>query len=547
MEEMALERIECGQPSGQGRSASGWLRFITDQRATTLAAAAFLLTVAIMFLYRPLSQLESGDSALYDYWAQSILRGEVPYRDTVEIKAPGSFYLSAVAMEVGRALGMRDVIAARLLHIIMAGLLAAITYLAGEAYLASRAAALMAVPVCFMSNPFAGWVVGGGQPKLPMILFGMLALLLVARDKPIWAGVCSMLSCLCWQPGLIFTGTAVLVFSRYLTSWRDLRAAKLLLGAALPLLGALLYFWHKGALADLWTWTVKFNYSVYRYQAARGYWDAVIHIWRVANKMFGGGIVLVAVGVVGLLGFGFQRLREKLQARRKLIDAGLVGDAIVIVPLFYWIFCLVKFNAGPYLIPFLPFIGIFAGWCVVKTWRLIKTSPFAEKNVLVSSLPGAVVMIVAASVLYQAIAFQFRPAMTLGDQQRSFEIVSGLLAPGDKLYVHGTTELLVLLDKPNMNPYVDLNSGRDDYVAAKSYGGSFTAIIEQIECEAPKIVALSMLGRVTHRDDFTRWVDQHYEPLKVPGYPGIYLRKPSVPEPDVVTRQDSFGGQTAAM
>jgi len=58
----------------------------------------------------------------------------------------------------------------------------------------------------------------------------MVSLLMIAKDKPFWAGVCSMLSCLSWQPGLLFTGVAILIFSRYLTSWRDWRALKVTLG-----------------------------------------------------------------------------------------------------------------------------------------------------------------------------------------------------------------------------------------------------------------------------------------------------------------------------
>src|SRR4030095_12820050 len=97
-------------------------------------------------------------------------------------------------------------------------------YLTAREYLGSRTAALIAFTIPLMSSYFVGWMLGGTQPKLSMALFGMITMLLIARDKPFWAGLCSMLSCLCWQPGLLFTGTAVLIFSRYFTSWRDPRA-----------------------------------------------------------------------------------------------------------------------------------------------------------------------------------------------------------------------------------------------------------------------------------------------------------------------------------
>src|SRR5215470_3290236 len=58
----------------------------------------FLYGVGIALLYRPLSQRETGDAAIWDYVAQCILRGQVLYRDVIEIKGPGSAYLSALAM-----------------------------------------------------------------------------------------------------------------------------------------------------------------------------------------------------------------------------------------------------------------------------------------------------------------------------------------------------------------------------------------------------------------------------------------------------------------
>src|SRR4030095_6222503 len=159
-------------------------RLVNSSSPTTLSVCIFLLTALMMLMYRPFSQAESGDSAFYDYFAQLILRGQIPYRDAIDIKAPGSFYLSALVMGAGRAVGMRDIIAARLFHILLAGLLSVLVYLVGEAYLRDRFAALLAVATLLMSQHFGLWTVGGGQPKLPMILFGILALLLTSRDKP---------------------------------------------------------------------------------------------------------------------------------------------------------------------------------------------------------------------------------------------------------------------------------------------------------------------------------------------------------------------------
>ena len=512
------------------RLADSWSGFITAQSKVTLAVAAFLVTVAVMFMYRPFSQAEEGDSALYDYIAQCIVRGQTPYKDVIDIKAPGSFYLSALAMEAGRAVGVRDIIAARLLHILLAGLLSAVVYLVAEAYLRNRFAAVLAVATMVTLPRFALWTVGGGQPKLPMILFGMLTLLLVAMNRPFLAGFCSMLSCLCWQPGLLFTGVAFLVFSGYLTAWRDLRALKVLAGAAIPLAALLLYFRSIGALGDLWTWTVVFNYSVYARKTLEGAGNSLNHLVNVTLKIYEADIVLVVLSVVGLVLFGITRLREKLRRVGALQSPDLFRDAIVIAPLAYFAACLIRFNAGPYLIPFLPFVGIFFGWFIVELVRVVKkrrVSDDAAQSSLVVWVPKVVLIVLLSLAGYRALVYRFESIPTLQDQAGKFEAVSRMLSSSETIYVHGSTEILVLLNKPNLNPYVFLDWGKDDYIATEMYGGSFDAIVDEIQSCAPKIVALSRLQRVSHRDELGRLV-ANYERLDLPGY-DIYVRKQQGP------------------
>jgi hypothetical protein len=508
---------------------SNWAQFINARRTATLASACFLVTVTLMFMYRPFSQAETGDSALIDYIAQCVVRGQIPYRDVIEIKAPGSFYLGALAMEAGKILGIRDIIAARLLYIALAGFLSAVVYLVAEAYLRNRFAGLLAVLVLLSLEHFAFWTLSGGQPKLPMILFGMLTLLFTAKDRPFLAGFCSMLSCICWQPGLIFTGVAFLVFSRYLTTWRDLRALKVIAGAAIPLAVLLVYFRSLGALGDLWTWTVVFNYSIYARRTLEGASDSLRHMFNVTLRIFGADVTLVVISLIGFGLFGVHRLRERLPGKGILRSPDLFRDAILIAPLTYFAACLVRFNAGPYLIPFLPFVALFFGWCIVELVRILKTSRFLGKSVEPGNidwlLNGVLVLLLSVAGV-RAIAYQFESILTLRDQDRSFEAVSSLLSGSEAIYVHGTAEILVLLNMPDLNPYVFLDSGKDDYVAAKKYGGSFLAIIEEIESKTPKVVAVSRLQRVSHKKELKQWAEQHYESLGLPGYEEVSVRKP---------------------
>src|SRR6266404_518397 len=175
------------------RAECVWVHATQTGDARIVSVEVFLISIAVTLAWRLLDQAEGGDSAIWDYVAQSILRGQVPYRDVVEIKGPLSAYVSAIAMWLGKSVGLRDVLAVRFMQVLFAGLLSSVTFLVTEAYLRQRMTALIASLWALMSFHFVSWTEGGTQPKLTMILFGMLSLLLIAKDKPFWAGCCSML------------------------------------------------------------------------------------------------------------------------------------------------------------------------------------------------------------------------------------------------------------------------------------------------------------------------------------------------------------------
>ncbi|HJQ26983.1 MAG TPA: DolP-mannose mannosyltransferase [Blastocatellia bacterium] len=487
--------------------------------APRLAIIAFLVGVAVMLMYRPWRQFEGGDTAIYDYIAQSILRGQMPYRDVVDIKGPLGPYLSAAAMAIGKLIGLRDIIAVRFFHVLMIGLLSAVTYLVAEIYLRNRLAAIIAFLVPLLPEHFALMTVTGTQPKLPMILFGMLSLLLIAKDKPFWAGVCSMLSCLCWQPGLMFTGTAVLIFSRYLTSWRDRRALKVMAGAIIPLAITLAYFYARGALADLWAWAITYNFSVFGPEAKAGLAQAITKLWQIIIRVFRYDRPVVILSLLGLLSFTARRMRDRVKGRAALAAPDLFRDAVAIPALVYLAFCMINFQASADLIPFFPFIGIFAGWFFVEAGQL--GARWLKREWLIPALAACVVLLVLAV----RVATYRIEGRTLQDQENEFKTITALVAPDDKIFVHGTVEILVLLNRPNLNPYVLLDWDADNFAGARHAGG-WDAIMQEMKAASPRLVAISRLRTVTHRADFEQWVEEDYDKLELPSYDRVYIRKP---------------------
>jgi len=495
-------------------------RSLTTRQIIPLALA---LSVLVMIAHRPLIRSAGGDTAVYDYVAQAILRGQVPYRDVVDIKFPGAAHLSALSMLVFKPFGIRDLIAVRILNVILVAVLEIIIFLVGLAYLRRLDAAIISMLFPLMSPRFLDWMVGGTEPKLPLMVFGMLTLLLIAWDRPFWAGLSSMLACLCWQPGLMFTGVAVLIFSRYLTSWRDLRAVKALAGAVIPLALTFGYFYLRGALGDLWAWTITYNYTVFGPMAERSVFGSLDHLYKVTSRVLDGNNLIVIASIVGLVIMLVERSAMKFKPSDSSHPNELFKDAILFPPLIYLAFCLINFQAGPDLIPFIPFIGIFAARAIIEICRQlqrIKKYPVSWDAVV----PRLVIVVMVLTVLFRAVAF--RPdGGTIAEQDKAFKIISDNLGSADQIYTHGTTELLVLFSKPNLSPYVFLDYGADDFAAARR-GVDFNQIINEMDAKAPKIVALSRMKVVSHRDDFKRWVDEKYTQLEVPGYDGIYIRNP---------------------
>lgn len=505
-------------------------RFADFKNDRALAIYAFLAGVIITLMYRPFIQVESGDQSIWDYLAQSILRGQIPYRDVIEIKTPLSAYMSALMIAIFRPLGVSDIYAIRLLYVLLVGVMAATTFSVAKVYLKSRCLGLIAVLTLLMSDHFISWMFSGTEPKLWMILFGLFTLLLIASDQPFLAGVCSALSFLSWQPGLLFTGTAVLVLSNYFTRWRDGRAVKVLFGASLPILLLIIYFYANGALDDLWKWTIEYNYKVYAPMTHKA--DSGIHLATIFFRVFRDEIILPILSLIGLVILIKNRVKTGGSGEQAPLvqnafgERNAFGDALWIAPVIYLLFCLINLQAGPDLIPIFPFVGIFAGFSLMKfsAWLQQKYPPL--QNSIAGHIPTLAIVVMLVIALARGYTYLRQQGSPLAEQIESLNAIKKELGEGDRIYTHGATEILVLLNRANANPYIFLDFGKDDFIAAPLPDG-FRSFIAALEAQKPKLVIFSRLRKVGHREDLINWAETHYNKFAVVGYDETYIRKPN--------------------
>ncbi len=478
-------------------------------------------------MYKPFAQPEGGDNAIWDYVAQCIVRGQVPYRDVIEIKTPGSAYLSALAMLAGQATGLDSIASVRVFNILTVGVLGVVILLVARAYLSSLIAGFIAVLFMVAWPGIMEFMVAGTRPKVAMIIFGLITLLLIAYGKPFWSGFSSMLSVLCWQPGLLFTFAALLVFSQYLTTWRDRRVLKVLLGAAIPLAVVVIYFLAAGAFLDFWRWTVEYNYLVYFPEGREPAGAALTRLWDLINEVTNGDTVWANLGIIGFLIYaveGVSRRRSGNTSARELFK-----DALVIVPFLFLIFKTINYPGSDDLLLLFPFFGLFAAYAFTAISRWLSGTRKARSSRVAAALVRWVsllpIVVIASLVVFHGAHYRIAAGGTLQEQQIMARPLAGLLSSDDRIYVHGTLELLVLLKRANMNRYIFLDRGKDSYIDERTPGG-FRGVIEEMKAQNPKVISISRIRNVKFRDELLTLVGEKYDhfPLEF-AHNSVYVRR----------------------
>lgn len=494
---------------------------IIDRVQSLDRRALFFITLVLAFFsflpYQFWKQPSILDRANWDYFAQEIVRGAVPYRDVVNIKAPLSAYIGAAAIVITKPFGLRDIFAIRIVYLFLASLTVAFTFLVAHAFSNSRRVALLAAIIMMAFNLFGDANAGGVQPKTPMILFGLIALWAIQKDKPFTAGFAGVLSALSWQPGLLFAGVACLAFSRYLTRWRDGRAIKMIAGAAVPLAIFIGYFWWERALADIYWWLIDYNLTV---DAPRGLRTIAALVDRFYRLMKGAFRPEWPYFLVSIAGLAFVVWRESRVIKRdgfeSLIDTA-PRHAVIVAPLIYFAFCLINIQGGVDMIPLLPFVAMFAAvgivWasdlCVELLFRSkLRVSRETLNASIYAGVVGLILIFSVADVLWLRVE-----SPTLKDQDAEVAEITSHLAPGDQIYVHGLAEILVLSRLSNADKHFFLDRGKDNYLDRVEPGG-FAGWLDRLKAQRPKVVALERMKFVERREDFYDWVRTDYEEHK---------------------------------
>lgn len=489
-------------------------RFLRERVRLVVFCLVFLGALSVLVQYQPARQPIGGDLSMWDYMAQSIARGAVPYRDVVNIKTPLGAYLGAVAVWMAKPFGIQDLLAIRYAFILQAAMVVTFTYLVFEAYWHRRLPAVLAASLMLAYDSFGVWNASGSQLKTTTLLFGLWALYMAARQKGFWAGLLGALSFWAWQPGLLFAGAVGLTACQFLTRPLHRRALETAAGAGLMLLLPLAYFAAVGALDDLFNWCFKFNTSANSSITTASGWA---RLGVVVEKSYPNERQLFWIAPAGLflhlvdtlLELRQEGLRKWLESSWKL--APTLAFAV------YAFFTYFNLQSGPDAILFLPFISIYLAYLAMRLGDGLEiTLKDVEKYLpyqLTVSQTLQIVLLVGTAGFFILDSFKYNPQFTLSEQEQECRVVLDALCPGDKVYAHGSLDLLVLGGLENADRYIYFDRGKDIF-AARLEGG-FDRIVARLEAAKPRFVALAKLDKLEHRQELEQWVATHYEPYTI--------------------------------
>jgi len=518
--------------------------------ALDLACMTLLAFIAAEYAlnYNIFSQALPQDTTYHIYAAQQMLEGHAIYRDVAIIKAPLADFVTAFALIAGRALGLSDIMSARLMSLWVVMGTTAVTYWAGRVLFRSRAVGLFAGVIMAGWNFYGLRAVTGPEPKAFLILFAMPAFIFIAQKRWLAAGICAALAALAWQPGLMvagLAGAAALVAPWLETSrvarpqrWRAglAQLARVVGGFAIPFAITLAYLLWNNALTPAWNATIGANLTHFGNEQARTplpqmlreNFDEIFFIDARYCFSFQENWLWLA-SALGFIGISGAQIINAWRMKRAPLD--LERAPLILYTLGFAAFSLVDFDFCPDLFPLLPIGALAAGWLAWQATRAASVGvnrliPRISPHVVEWALGGVIV-----AALYYVYVWDVRAYTVTGvnfqDQLYAAQVAQKYLEPGDTILSFGNAIILVELRMSNASKIIHLGSKSGQGVLAFEPGG-IQGMVYDLNLKPPKLITLARDKEPEWAAPFYAWRDEFYEPVEVLPRAGIkfYVRKP---------------------
>ena len=481
----------------------------TPYPTSFFAAVLVFLISAIVFGQSGFEGTLLRDSANALYSGQQMARGIPHYVSIFDHSGVLAPLISGVGVSIATLFNFDDILTVRIMFFALGSLAVVGLYLLGSTLFESQQIGLLAAFVFMGFWCFGKLAASGPRNKTPMVLFATLSLLLTARKKWFWAGICGSSALLAWQPAAIYP--LVTIFLAITQSERGRERARNVLsaisGMLIPIAIVSAYFLYKDAFYQFIDGTILFHIKHFERPPSPLSYHIVaplIAIQRgytvMAIPIFLGFLVICAIYI--------WRMKLHRGSIPHLLSKDRFAAFLLSFPILV-VWSVLDFQGCPDLYVFLPYAAIGFSWllyCAFHSLMAIgEIGPAVQK----------VCFLVLCGTLVGSAAMDYRITAENGlqEQRQWAQQVESQFGRDAKLVSIGVPEILVLLHRTNPNPYVFIISGIDNRIDANTPGG-FDGWLEELERYDPSVIAFGPTeGRFKAK--LMSWLHTHYQETTV--------------------------------
>lgn len=421
---------------------------------------AFVLGVVACLSRDPADLPLTLDNQQYFFIAERAASGVPPHVSLFDSKHQAGMLLTAVAIRVGRKLGLGDVHAARVVSIAAAAGAVTLAWWVAQSIAGTLLAGHLAALAMASFEGFLHMGAMGARPKVFLVFFLLAAAAAVCGRRAFWSGCLAALAFLCWQPALIVVGIAAVGFA-FPAERRSL--VRFLLGAGLPVLLYELYFVAHGALGAQLEQAYRFP-ARYMTAGTREVWRHASHLFQLDEGLSVGSLLPLAFAAIVVAALGWAALRPtrlvvELRERPGLAHVVLCGAAALAFTLYEYQTYIDAFFV-------LPYVAVVVGAAAAALTHRASRRLAAPGRLL---LAGIVVLLFAANA--RILPSRANWGASLADQERLAQKVGAWIAEGGGVYAVGCTHLLAMNHSDNHVSFGFFFRGMEAYLADREPGG----------------------------------------------------------------------------
>ncbi len=458
----------------------------SETRLTAALAVAVFIASAVAFLQQGLDNRLMRDNAMHLYSGQQMAEGVPPYLSIFDPKLPGTALLSGASVATGRALGVDDVRAVRMVFLALSCGSVVALFLLASSLLRSRAAGLLAAAVLVGCWGFGFHAAAGPRAKPIVLGFICLSLLFCARRRPVASALCGGLCALIWQPTGWYAAVAVIFAWLQSDSSRLRAAARAVGGAAAPLLVVALAFGAVGALGALVDDTLLFPFRFLDH-GERSLADHLLRPWNQAVIGFTSQRWILAAGLLSYLVWWPLRIRAAAGIGPFLRKDPLAPLFVSLLAPVAW--SVMDFQAYPDFLVFLPYAAL--GFAALVRGGL----SFLARHMRLPGWGVALACVALAGGLWIRAGMEYRSrADGQLHAQRSLALKLDALAGQGAIVSLGAPEILVLSRRRNADAYGVLCCGIANRLE-ETHPGGLLGWFREIAARKPPVIVVARAER----------------------------------------------------